>query len=129
MENSEDIMFSQYAQDPLDNFTQQYQDLFKNQSIKYEKKRKQKRELTKKKANVSSKSFVISKESRGIKLIQIKILDLQKESILSSSNEEDSEDNVVLSAQYVVPDPVDEINDLTEVLVRKISKKLCGDVI
>ncbi|KAL0883314.1 hypothetical protein ABMA27_016725 [Loxostege sticticalis] len=129
MEDSADIMFSQYAQDPLENFTQQYQELLKNQPIKLEKKRRQKRELTKKKMNVSSKSFVISKEHHGIKLIQIKILDLQKEPIVLSPDEEDIEDNVVLSAQYVVQDSVDEITDLTEVLVRKISKKLCGDMV
>lgn len=39
----------------------------------------------------------------------------------------EDDDGVVLSAQYVVQEPVDEILDLTETVVRKIAKKLCGD--
>lgn len=124
MDDSPDIIFSQYAQDPLENFTQNYEELIRNQ----QKKRKQKRDLPKKKTDISAKSFVISKERRGYKMIQIKILELSKDPPSDNSSEDD-EESVVISAQYIVKDPVDEIVDITEGLVKKISKKLCGDVL
>lgn len=133
MSDSSEIIFSQYAQDPLENFTQQYQELFGAQPVesRTEKKGRSKRDVpTKKKANISSRSFVIRKDQKGSKLIQIKIIDLSSErSSLSQIQQTDVEsaDSVVLSAQYVVQEPVDEVLDLTESLVRKISKKLCGD--
>lgn len=73
MDDSPDI-FSQYAQDPLENFTQNYEELIRNQP-----KRKHKRDLPKKKTDISAKSFVISKERQGYKMIQIKILELSKD--------------------------------------------------
>lgn len=132
MTESSEIVFSQYAQDPLENFTQQCEELFGKQptKLKIDKRNgKQKREPSKKNG-VSLKSFVISKEQRGSRLIQIKILDLaadQAARTTAQGADGDDDESVVLSAQYVVQDSVDEIMDLTETLVRKISKRLCGD--
>ncbi|XP_028167786.1 uncharacterized protein LOC114358105 [Ostrinia furnacalis] len=130
MAESQEIIFSQYAQDPLDNFTQQYEEMFSKMpaKVKVEKKNRQK---PLKKNGVSSKSFVITKEQRGTKLIQIKILDLavdQSSRTVSNGADGEEDDSTVLSAQYVVHDPVDEIMDLTETLVKTISKRLCGEL-
>lgn len=130
MSDCSDIVLSQYAQDPLENFTQQCEDLFGMQLTKTKTGKKRKRESVKKNG-VSSKSFVIRKEQKGSKLIQIKIFEMMRDATTrvttQDSDVEGEADNLVLSAQYVAQDPVDEIIDLTETLVRKISKKLCGD--
>uniref|UniRef100_A0A1E1WJ05 Uncharacterized protein n=1 Tax=Pectinophora gossypiella TaxID=13191 RepID=A0A1E1WJ05_PECGO len=71
-------------------------------------------------------SFVIRKEPRkGIRLIKITIQDLIEEA--SSSPQTADSDSVVLNAQYVVKDAVDDIFDQTENIVNKISKKLSSD--
>ncbi|RVE42696.1 hypothetical protein evm_012663 [Chilo suppressalis] len=106
MTDCTDIMFSQYAQDPLENFTQQCEELFGYQP----------------------------KEEQESKKPEIRVLELTSESntggMEGSSSatfaDNGSNERVVLSAQYVVHDQVDEIMDLTECIVRKISKKLCS---
>lgn len=71
----------------------------------------------KRQADDDTTSFVIRKSPRkGHRLVKIEVIDLNRSS--------DSE-CVILKAQYVVMDPVDEIIDLTENLVRKISKTMC----
>lgn len=67
----------------------------------------------------SSTSFVMSKTRKGSRLIKIQVLDLM---------EKDGE-NIIVSAQHAVIDPIDEILDITENLIKKISKKLCNDSI
>lgn len=124
---SQDI-FTQYAQDPLENFTQQYKDLFGSQSTEVKQKRK-KRVVSRQPKKVPLKSFVVSKEQRGIKLIQIKVLELTTDYDAGKTSSETAakNENVVLSAQYVVRDSMDEIMDMTECVIKKISKHLSGD--
>lgn len=137
MENSQDIMFSQYAQDPLEGFSQRFPMIppvttpMTINETKREKRHKKKRDLTQRKKRVLSKSFVISKESRGSKLIQIKIIDLSTPSIPTAycESECDDEDRTSVSAQYVVKEPYDEILDLTNNIIKKISKRLSDDVL
>lgn len=70
-------------------------------------------------------SFVKSKVSlkSGVRVIQIKVLDLLREGDIKDDIGED-DDRVALSAQYIVRDPVDNIMDSTESLISKISKSL-----
>ncbi|XP_048486984.1 uncharacterized protein LOC125490756 [Plutella xylostella] len=64
-------------------------------------------------------SYVMSKSPRpGHRLVRIEVVDL-------NSSTSDSE-CVVLKAQYVVTHPVDEIIDMTENLVKKITKTMCS---
>lgn len=124
MSESTEVCFSQYAQDPLENFDELYPDLSIKHREPKERKSKPKRENAKKKNNLQPKSFVISKEPRrGIHLIKIKVIDLTMDSQQSLDSDNDES---ILSAQYVVKDAVDEIMDLTESVINKISKKLCG---
>lgn len=73
-----------------------------------------------KKRNLSDNeglSYVMSKKSRkGLRLIKIEIFDLTDH---TNSKEP------ALKAQHVVLDPIDEILDMSESVVRKISKTLC----
>lgn len=67
-------------------------------------------------------SFVKTKmEKNGHRLIKIKVYDLNESPELSNSEN----DGAIVSAQYVVVEPFDDIMDQTECLVSKISKKLC----
>ncbi|KAL0810591.1 hypothetical protein ABMA28_006810 [Loxostege sticticalis] len=140
MENSDDtnIMLSQYTYDPWEGLTQACQEIMDRpettepqatQALR-EKKVRRKAE-TKKKRRSSAKSYVINRERlRGIRLIQIRVSDLTSEpscSTVRDPEHSDSEDNVVLSAQYVVTEHNDEIMDMTDSVIRKISKKLCRD--
>ncbi|KAL0803188.1 hypothetical protein ABMA28_006979 [Loxostege sticticalis] len=124
MEDCLDDVFPQYAQDPLENFTQQYKDLFGSQPTEVKQKKKR-RVVSRRNKNVAQKSFVMCNEKKGIKLIQVRVLDLTCESD-PVKGKTDSE-GVLFSAQYVVHNSVDEIMDMTECVVKKISKKLCGD--
>lgn len=133
MENSDDdtlILPSQLTQtyDPWVGLTQECEEIQRNHvnslPVSQEKRTRRKPRIAKKKA-CSLKSHVISKASnKGVRLIQIKIIDLTNEPANECSDEED---NVVISAQYVVSDAVDEIMDMSESVIRKISKKLCND--
>lgn len=90
-----------------------------NQSSK-----KMKTRVMKHKRRLNS-SFVKSKISlkSGLRVIQIKVLDLLREGDIKDDISED-DDRVALSAQYIVRDPVDNIMDSTESLISKISKSL-----
>ncbi|KAG7294795.1 hypothetical protein JYU34_017045 [Plutella xylostella] len=67
------------------------------------------------------KSYVVSKAvKRGHRLVKIEVFDLNE---CQDTNSE----NAVLSAQYVVVDPVDEVMDMAENIVNKISKKMCNN--
>ncbi|XP_028164597.1 uncharacterized protein LOC114355777 [Ostrinia furnacalis] len=122
--------FPQYAQDPLQQFTQQYKDLFGVESTQIDQKRK-KRVSPKNNKRITPKSFVVCNEQKGFKMIQIKVVDLVCERDRANSNSSSSTSDadsecVLLSAQYVVHDAVDEIMDMTECVIKKISKKLTG---
>lgn len=141
MQNTDDsnIMLSQYIHDPWEGLTQACQEILEPKTqnrgpqVSREKRIKRKAEHQKKRVQHAAKSFVINKErTKGIRLIQIKVRDLNIEpscstAVLESDECSDDGDNVMLSAQYVVMDTVDEIMDLTETVIRKISKKLCSD--
>lgn len=139
MQDSDDttIMLSQFTYDPWEGLTQACQDVDQDLTgdepqIPREKRIRRKAEPTKKTTRRNSaKSYVINKErTKGIRLIQIKVCDLTSEPSCSMVRESDvssDNNNLVLSAQYVVTDPVDEIMDMTETVIRKICKKLCSD--
>lgn len=116
-----EIVFSQYAQDPYEGFSELCRsepELCKPK----EKKPKQRRRETLKKQN-ATKSFVVSRlQRRGLKLIKISVIDLCNNNQTSDSESEN--ENVVISAQYIVRDAMDSVMDETESLVRKISKSL-----
>ena len=115
-------MFSQYAQDPLEGFSE----IFPTTVAKKSKPRRREKTIQ---TNIMKKqrgmrSFVMRKlQRRGTKLIKISVLDLSNDNIISADSENDNE-NVILKAQYIVIDAVDNILDETESLVRKISKSL-----
>lgn len=130
MEGTQDtFLFSQYAQDPLEEFLLEEEEesaLVKKLKSGIQKKNKERRS----KRNLSNKvfkrsghdrlsSFIINnKAEKGTRLLKIQIFDLNKDS--------DDEDNVVLSAQYLVDDNYDEVIDHAESVIHKISKKLSG---
>ncbi|KAL0839206.1 hypothetical protein ABMA28_015978 [Loxostege sticticalis] len=130
MENSDDtnIMLSQYTYDPWEGLTQACQEIMDRPETTEPQATQALRE---KKRRSSAKSYVINRERlRGIRLIQIRVSDLTSEpscSTVRDPEHSDSEDNVVLSAQYVVTEHNDEIMDMTDSIIRKISKKLCRD--
>lgn len=69
-------------------------------------------------------SYVITKAPRrALRMIKIEIIDITGPQ--TCTNSEDS----VVSVQYVVSEPVDEIMDMSENLVSKICKKLCNNSI
>lgn len=141
MQNSDDtnIMLSQYTYDPWEGLTQACQDIVvNNQSGELKASRdKRARRATgaKIKARRTAKSYVMHRQrTKGLRLIQIKVLDLasepavqQRPATRESEESDHDEDNVLLSAQYVVTESVDEIMDMTDTVIRKISKKLCSD--
>lgn len=142
MQNSEDanIMLSQFTYDPWDGLTQACDEIVdKNQGgdchTPREKRAKRKTDNIKNKARSTAKSYVMHRQrTKGLRLIQIKVFDIANEptgSFRSVTRESDvygnEEDNMMLSAQYVVSEAVDEIMDMTETVIRKISKKLCSD--
>lgn len=137
MQNSDDssIMLSQFAYDPWEGLTQRCNEIMdKNQTSEPQaprEKRVRRKPEPVRKAQKLTESYVISRERiRGIRLIKISVCDLRSEppaSFVQESGGTVDEDSVVLSAQYVVTDSVDEIMDLTETVIRKITKKLCSD--
>lgn len=118
-----DIVFSQYAQDPYEEFNEMLRcDRENANRMAKEKKTRPRRKDTVNKPN-STQSFVMSRhQRRGIKLIKISVMDLCNNSLGSDSDNET--ENVIISAQYIVKEVVDPIVDETESLVRKISKSL-----
>lgn len=137
MQNSDDtnIMLSQYSYDPWEGLTQACQDVMDKHQLaepqtSREKKVKRKTEVKKKRRNLT-KSYVINRErARGYRLIQIRVCDLTEPScstVRDVDEHSESEDNVVISAQYVVSEHNDEIMDMTDTVIRKISKKMCSD--
>lgn len=118
-----DIVFSQYAQDPYEEFNEMIRcERETNSQVPKEKKSTPRRREKSKKHN-STQSFVMSRHHRrGSKLIKISVIDLCNNS--PDSDSDSNSDNVIIQAQYVVKDAVDFIMDETESLVKKISKSL-----
>lgn len=144
MEDSQDICGtyspSIYAQDP--NFCSPTEGLGKYVQEALAKKaalkKKQKRDAARRNCrDVASTSYVITKDQKkGKRLIQIQVVDLENEAAAYSRSSaettqcsENDNDNgcVILSAQYVMRDSIDEIMDLTENLIKKISRKITSD--
>lgn len=73
-------------------------------------------------------SYVKSKGSirSGLRVIQIKVIDLSSETEVKEDLS-DEDDQVALSAQYIVRESMDEIMDSTESLVKKIAKTLVNN--
>lgn len=112
------IIFSQYAQDPYD-----FSDGEFNQIMQSSTAKKNERASTRRYDGVSTTSYVINKQrGKGKKLIKIKVYDLEEEA--SSSFESDKV--VLTAAKYVVQHSADEIMDLTDHILSKISRKLVG---
>lgn len=140
--DSQDLFF-QCAQDPLEGFTQHFEELKRQDALKAEAsatsiKQSKEKTLKKKGAGILTKSckrkvtdrvkksYIISKEARhGHRLIQINIFDLSECCEKNNELTLDSENSSV-SVQYVVLDPIDEILDLTENVINKISKQICN---
>ncbi|KAL0810236.1 hypothetical protein ABMA28_003088 [Loxostege sticticalis] len=118
----------QYAQDPLDGFTEEF---MKTQAVhpchnrsrsKVKRRRNNVGETSTKKQRTHS--FVInSAPSKGLRLIKIEILELNGSQRISDTVQDN---NVILSSQYVVKDIEDEIMEQTEKIINNISKKICG---
>lgn len=76
------------------------------------------------KSRVPHQSFVInSAPHKGIRLIKIQVLDLERDQLISDCIHDDK---VLLTSQYVVKDVGDEIMDQTEDIISAISKKICN---
>ncbi|KOB71782.1 hypothetical protein OBRU01_13313 [Operophtera brumata] len=72
----------------------------------------------KRKSHKNKTSFVMNNTTRkGPRLIKIEVRDI--------SVTDDNVDKTILKAQYIVIDHHDEIMDMTESVVNKISKNLC----
>lgn len=125
------------GQDVLASFDQEYPELANkplSEVVKEKKAKKNKSSLSKIKheerkkihKHATATCYVKSKsEENGRRLIKIKIYDLKDSpEICDNTN-----DGAVISAQYVVVDPYDDIMDQTECLVNRISKNLCGNSI
>lgn len=125
LEDSPDFPLSQCAQDPLFGFSEEFPE-FSRARQNLNNEQKEKRTKRKRESHHSMKptlnhSFVQTKDRRkGYRVIQIKVLDLD-------GDQDQAEESVVISAQYVVRDCIDEIMDQTESIINKISKKLCSD--
>lgn len=128
------VCFSQYAQDPLEGFEEDYPELCKHDKSSTtcvprstSRKSKPRRDNSKKKMQLQGKSFVITRETeKGTRLIKIKVIDItMSPPQLNSEANSDSDSNVILRAQYVVKDHNDDILAQTESVIHKISKKLC----
>lgn len=144
MEDSQDICGiyspSIYAKDP--NFCSPTEGLGKyvqeEMAKKAAQKKKQKRDAARRNRREAAAltSYVITKDQRkGKRLIQIQVVDLENEAAayLRSSadttqcSEYSDNDSVILSAQYVMRDSIDEIMEHTESLIRTISRKITSD--
>lgn len=130
MSEMDDLIFlGQCAQDPLIGLNEPWSPesgiLSKKRKLK---KQDQKGETStsqpKKRRQMSQclSSYVVNNQvNRGRKLIKIQVIDLQDSEVKLDNN-----DNVLLSAQYIVKDCIDDILDQTESLITNISKKVCG---
>lgn len=124
--DSPDLVFSQYGQGfptpSLSWHVPEQRQLSEQQRLS-NKKPRAKRDCQKRKLP-PCQSYVINNEKRkGQRLIQIQVLDISEQQESASDNE----DAVVMSAQYIVSEPVDYVMEETLSLINKISKKLCGD--
>lgn len=127
--DSPDIMFSQYGQGfPTPSLSWHIPEQHRPEPTI--KKSRTRREGLKRKASVEHslcQSYVLNNEKKkGLRLIQIQVLDISERQE-NEINTSENEDVVVLSAQYVVSEPVDYVMEETQSLINKISKKLCGD--
>lgn len=122
----------QYAQDPLEGFTEEFLKMKAQQKPNAKIRERRPAKLRKKcvsksalsKLHIPVHSFVVnSVPKKGFRLIKISVFDLD-----GSQQHCDSidDDNFLLSAQYVVNENGDEIMDQTEKLVSNISKKICN---
>lgn len=125
----------QCAQDPLEGFTQEFLRIQKKSMEKKKQRRSAKKSSRSRsfcccrgseKRNHMPQSFVVNAAPcKGIRLIQIQVLQLDNTQRPTSQVREDSDD-VLLSAQYVVKDICDNVMDETERIINNISKKICG---
>lgn len=138
MEGTEEttpIIFSQYAQDWSEVFKDAEEEVEEESDLLKKIKTARGKPKTKKtKERVLNKvikrslrghppSFVINNEaSKGNRLIKIQILDISE----TMPENDESNENIILNAQYVANDGYDEIIESTESVINKISKKLCG---
>lgn len=117
-----EIVFSQYAQDPYEGFSEMLrtEPEHSKRVTKDKKSKQQRREKLKKQP---TKSFVMKRiQQRGLKLIKISVVDLCNN--LQTSDSESDNENVIINVQYIVKDSIDSVMDETESLVKKISKSL-----
>lgn len=134
-EDSTPIVFSQYAQDWSEVFREAEEEEEESELVKKIKKSKTGSPKTKKaKGKVTNKivkrslrghppTFVINNEAKkGNRLVKIQIIDISE----TMPENEESDENITLIAQYVASDGYDEIIESTESVINKISKKLCG---
>lgn len=139
--DSPDIIdFSQYAQGfPTPSLSwhisEQQRPVNKESSARQDcgpanKKPRTRRECLKQKSSLPTcQSFVLNNEKKkGLRLIQIQVLDITS-TLLNEQQEptSDNQNDVILSAQYVMTELVDHVMEETQSLINKISKKLCGD--
>ncbi|XP_063826040.1 uncharacterized protein LOC135077821 [Ostrinia nubilalis] len=126
-----EIVFNQYAQDPFgaaSAFRPVCPELYQPSPavpVPVPRERQPRRRSHRcKKSRLRRASYVINNEhQRGTRLIKIKVIDISGE-LPDTSNIECDEENVVLSAQYVVKDDLDDIMDDTETVIKKICKKI-----
>ncbi|KAH9636829.1 hypothetical protein HF086_017072 [Spodoptera exigua] len=117
--DSPDIRFSQYAQGFPTPSLSWHTPEPQPRASKTPKVRRQKRNQT-----PTYQSFVLNNEKKkGVRLIQVQVLDINEQQEPATPDGE----VVVMSAQYVVTEPVDYVMDETQALINKISKKLCED--
>lgn len=134
-EDSAPIVFSQYAQDWSEVFREAEEvEEEESELVKKIKLAQGKPKTKKAKGKVINKivkrslrghppTFVINNEStKGSRLIKIQIIDISE----TKQENEESNENIILNAQYVASDGYDEIIESTESVINKISKKLCG---
>lgn len=127
-----------YSQDSAIPFEQEFPELRNKPVLGCQQKRKKKGKtsrIQKKRKERASVSYVKTKaDKRGYRLIKIKVYDLsecdtigsriKRAGCVEAASESDGEDGALLSAQYIVKEPIDQILDQTESLVNKISKSL-----
>lgn len=115
------------AQDPL---CELYSDMHAEQkqssrlkAKRTPKRRERKMRCLRRQSDARASSYVINREvGKGRRVIKIEIIDMET----PNSDSDAEEGHILVSAQYTVKEPVDEIMDQTETLVHNISKKLCG---
>lgn len=117
--NTQELFF-QCAQDPLAGFSQEFP-VIESSATKNKSRPRPKRSSRKpspgdeRRRKLQRSSFVLNRTAQcnGRRLIQIKVMDIS-----------DNSDKVILSAQYVVRDIIDNILDQTERIIRNISENL-----